>query len=96
MARAPLPTRILLKSWARMVNDRLGRGADWPTGRANARPRLTANRSAGLLKACHARACPGHPRPYSGDSKKDVDGRVKPGHDGCISGQALRMRPVVG
>jgi hypothetical protein len=31
----------------------------------------------------HARPCAGHPRLYSGSSKKkDVDGRDKPGHDG--------------
>jgi len=26
--------------------------------------------------------------------KKDVDGRVKPGHDGCFFDQALRMRGI--
>jgi hypothetical protein len=31
--------------------------------------------------ARHARPCAGHPRPLSLNSKKDVDGRDKPGHD---------------
>jgi len=30
----------------------------------------------------HARACRGHPRIFIGVAKKDVDGRIKSGHDG--------------
>ncbi len=34
-----------------------------------------------MLLARHARACPGHPRLTVLARRKDVDGRVKPGHD---------------
>src|SRR6185437_7525668 len=34
-----------------------------------------------LVEARHARACPGHPRLCCSDTKENVDGRDKPGHE---------------
>src|SRR5947209_8326661 len=33
----------------------------------------------------HARACPGHPRLLGPNTKQDVDGRDKPGHDELLA-----------